>query len=162
MAAAAGHDWQIAAAGAADFAAVMRVMAAAFDPAFGEAWSAGQLTGLAAMPGTRLAVVRAAGEVAGFYAARLAGPESELLLLAVDPAAQAQGLGRALVADWQDWARAAGAGEHLLEVRADNAAVAFYRAAGFQQIGQRKNYYHGNDGSQRDALTMKMTVSATR
>ena len=47
---------RIATARVGDVAAVMRVMDAAFDPAYGEAWSTAQLLTLFALPSARGAV----------------------------------------------------------------------------------------------------------
>ena len=77
---------RLAPARVGDIAAVMRVMEAAFDPAYGEAWSTAQLLTLFALPSARVAVAWDGDTPCGFSAARVAGPESELLLLAVDPA----------------------------------------------------------------------------
>jgi [ribosomal protein S18]-alanine N-acetyltransferase len=41
-----------------------------------------------------------------------------------------------------------------LEVRDGNPAVTMYLAAGFDQAGRRRNYYHAPDGRRFDALTL--------
>lgn len=140
-----------------DVPAIMRVMEQAFDPAYGEAWSAAQILTLFAVPSSRLACVRMDSEIAGFAAARVAGPESELLLLAVLPAARGQGIGRALVEDWGAWARELDAPDRFLEMRADNPAIDLYRSCGFSECGRRPDYYVGGDGGRRDAITMRYT-----
>lgn len=145
----------LSAATSADLAAVMTVMEAAFDPAFGEAWSSAQLLTLFALPSARIALARDGETPCGFYAARIAGPESELLLLAVDPAWRGRGIGRALLRDWQAWASAKGADDHFLEMRADNDAVHLYTQSGFVECGRRRDYYRGGDGKLRDAVTMR-------
>ena len=139
-----------------DAAAVMDVMNAAFDPRYGEAWTQAQLMTLFAVPGTRLALALCDGTAVGFYAARLAGPESELLLLGVVPAFRRQRIGQLLLSDWLTWARAHGAADYFLEMRADNDARALYVHAGFVQCGLRRDYYHGLDGKNRDAVTMRL------
>lgn len=148
-------------AGPDDLEAIMRVMATAFDPRFGEAWTQGQMRTLFGLPGTRLCAVTLHGTVAGFYAARIAGPESELLLLAVDPAARRQSIGSNLLNHWQNWAKSAGANEYFLEMRADNPARSLYERFGFVECGRRFNYYTGQDGVLRDAVTMRHIDSAT-
>ncbi|WP_260580658.1 GNAT family N-acetyltransferase [Sphingopyxis sp. PET50] len=126
---------RLATARVADLAAVMRVMDAAFDPAYGEAWSRAQLLTLFALPSARICLARDGETPCGFSAARVAGPESELLLLAVDPAWRGRGIGMALMADWQSWATAEGAEEYFLEMRADNDAVHLYERSGFSECG---------------------------
>src|SRR3546814_5699104 len=90
----------------ADTGAVMRVMEAAFDPAYGEAWSTAQLATLFALSTARVCLAWDGEVPCGFSAARIAGPESELLLLAVDPAWRGRGVGRRLLDDWMRWASA--------------------------------------------------------
>jgi [ribosomal protein S18]-alanine N-acetyltransferase len=146
----------------ADLDAIMRVMARAFDPRFGEAWTQGQLRTLFALPGTRLCAGSLNGVIVGFYAARMAGPESELLLLAVDPAARRQQIGSALLKHWQNWANNSGANEYFLEMRADNPARSLYERFGFVECGHRPDYYSGQDGVLRAAVTMRHIVSFDR
>ncbi len=148
-------DVRLATARVADLAAVMRVMDAAFDPAYGEAWSGAQLLTLFALPSARVCVAWDGEHPCGFSAARIAGPESELLLLAVDPDYRGRGIGALLMSDWQAWATDQGAEEYFLEMRADNDAVYLYRGSGFSECGRRPAYYRGNDGIVRDAVTMR-------
>lgn len=138
-----------------DAGAVMRVMEAAFDPAYGEAWSMAQLLTLFALPTARICLARDDDGPCGFSAARIAGPESELLLLAVAPDRRGRGIGRRLLDDWQAWAAGQGASDYFLEMRADNDALYLYRSAGFIQCGRRPDYYRGKDGVVRDAITMR-------
>ncbi len=78
----------------------------------------------------------------GFVLARLAADEMEILNLAVSPAWRRRGLGRRLVAEALGRARARGAGQCWLEVRASNqAALEFYRALGFRERSRRRGYY---------------------
>lgn len=144
-----------------DISAVMRVMEAAFDPAYGEAWSTAQLLTLFALPSARVCLAWDGEEPCGFSAARMAGPESELLLLGVDPAWRGRGVGAALMADWQAWAREEGAEDYFLEMRADNDAVHLYRSTGFSECGRRSAYYRGADGVVRDAITMRRSSNIT-
>lgn len=148
-------DIRLATARVGDLAAVMRVMDAAFDPAFGEAWSGAQLLTLFALPSARVCLAWNGEQPCGFSAARIAGPESELLLLAVDPDHRDRGIGALLMDDWQAWATEQGATEYFLEMRADNDAIYLYQRAGFSECGRRSAYYRGNDGVVRDAVTMR-------
>ena len=139
--------------------ALMTVMHAAFDPQFGEAWSAAQLAATLAMPGcwARLAMVGA--NAAGFTLCRSAGPEVELLLIAVNPVMRRQRIGERLVLRSQEDALARGANVLFLEVREDNHAAKYlYDRAGFSQVGQRPDYYAAKDGSRRAAITMRFDL----
>jgi len=79
------------------------------------------------------------GIVVGFFVARQTAPgEHEILNLAVDfqhrRSGIASGLLKAAVGVQQTW---------FLEVRESNrAAIAFYKAAGFEPSGRREKYYH--------------------
>ena len=146
---------RLATARVGDLSAVMRVMDAAFDPAFGEAWSAAQLLTLFALPSARVCLAWDGERPCGFSAARIAGPESELLLLAVDPAERGKGIGARLLNDWQSWAKEQGADDYFLEMRADNNAIHLYEREGFSECGRRPAYYRGGDNVVRDAITMR-------
>ena len=75
----------------ADIAEVEAVMAAAFDPRWGEAWTRGQVLGVMAMPGVWLTLAEIDGAPAGFTLARAVLDEAELLLLAVAPQTRRRG-----------------------------------------------------------------------
>lgn len=143
----------------ADIPAIMRVMDAAFAPEYGEAWNSAQLLTLFALPSAHVAIISNSGQVCGFYAARVAGPETELLLIAIHPENRGLGFGKLLMEDWFDWAFRQGAEDYFLEMRADNDAVKLYSAKGFSECGRRANYYRGHDGVLRDAITMRRTIS---
>lgn len=141
-------------AGAArDMAAVDTLMQAAFDPRWGEAWTTGQCLGVLAMPGVWLTIAQARGQPVGFALARTILDEAELLLLATAPAERRRGVGGALLRSVLADARGRGAARIHLEVRAGNAAVALYTAAGFARVGERRRYYRGAQGQLHDAHT---------
>ena len=141
-----------------DIGALMDIMDCAFDPVFGEAWSAGQCLGILSLPDVWLTFAEDGSHSIGFALSRLLMDEAELLLLAVEPDARHHGVGRALIE--RTTAIAAGKGAHrlLLEVRDDNRALDLYRAVGFAEIGRRRGYYQGSDGTSRDALTLARPI----
>lgn len=123
-------------------------MAAIYARAFpeGRAWSAEELAGLTRAPGF---VVTSTD---GFAIGREVAGEAELITIAVDPAAQGQGQGRALLAAFE---AASEAQDYFLEVAADNGpAIALYSRLGWQETGRRKGYYARENGVAVDALTM--------
>lgn len=92
----------------------------------------------------------------GFALGRIAGPEAELLTIAVTPAARGQGTGTALLADFHTEASARGATDFFLEVADGNtAAIALYAKAGYQQCGLRKDYYETPRGPRVSALVLR-------
>lgn len=144
---------------AADLDRVMAIMASAFEPGFGEGWSKSQCEGILPLDGVELTLAEDAEHgVAGFALQRWVADESELLLLAVTKAAQGRGLGAMLLGDFVDSARRRGLRRVHLEVRDGNPAIAMYRGTGFAVVGRRRDYYHGHDGSQHDALTMALEL----
>lgn len=71
-----------------------------------------------------------------------AGVSCDILDIAVDKGVRRRGVASALLAYTDEFCRAAGITEQLLEVRASNTdARAFYERAGFEEIARRKNYY---------------------
>lgn len=137
--------------------ALMVVMRASFEPDFGEAWSALQLAGTITMPSSfARQAIDARGLATAFTLCRAAGPEVELLLIAVDPRQRRSGLGRLMLetACRDAWRR--GAGEVFLEVRENNlSARGLYQKAGFVDIGRRADYYAGSEGMRFAAITMR-------
>ena len=133
--------------------AVMEVMGAAFGDSYGEAWTRSQCAGILPMDGVTLMVADDGAELLGFALYRTVLDDAELLLLAVSPAAQGNGIGRKLLSQFVDDAKKKGASKIHLEVRDGNRAIRIYEAAGFAPAGRRRNYYRGADGRQHDALT---------
>ena len=140
--------------------ALMTVMRAAFDPGYGEAWSALHVAGTLSDPNSFARLADGDDGPAGFTLCRRAGPEVELLLIAVAPMDRGRGLGRLLLdtacADAQAW----GAVEIFLEVRENNqAARRLYGQAGFQEVGRRRDYYAGSAGVRYAAVTMRRLLA---
>ncbi|MEI6484722.1 MAG: GNAT family N-acetyltransferase [Sphingomonadales bacterium] len=139
--------------------ALMAVMYTAFDPHHGEAWSSAQLGATLAMPGCWARLALTGATPAGFTLCRAAGPEVELLLIAVNPDARRQGLGWRLLMRTQEDALIRGASVLFLEVREDNHAAKYlYERAGFSQVGRRPDYYLAKDGTRRAAITMRFDL----
>lgn len=92
----------------------------------------------------------------GFAISRIAGPEAELLTIAVHPTARRQGIGKALVLELHSAVKSAGAEEVFLEVSQENhAAQALYETVGYLVQATRKGYYAGPNGQKTDALVMR-------
>lgn len=86
---------------------------------------------------------------------RVSETENEVHTLAVDPAHQRAGTGRALLAELLRVSDAHG-GPAFLEVRTDNhPAIALYVAHGFIVVGTRRGYY---SPSGADAFTMRRSA----
>lgn len=146
-----------------DIDRIMAVMGAAFDPAFGEAWSRRQVEDALAIYGTHYLLAGENGEVpaeeapaAGFALSRNVVDEEELLLIAVRPELRGRGIGGALLAGFVAAARERGAARLFLEMREGNPAESLYRRHGFDSIGRRRNYYRRGNGPALDAITFAL------
>jgi [ribosomal protein S18]-alanine N-acetyltransferase len=141
-----------------DLDEVMKVMNRAFSPSFGEAWTRSQCAGILPMSGVTLTLAESDHGLAGFSLVRSVADESELLLLAVEPAEQGRGIGHALLEQFVAEAKHRGASRLHLEVRDGNPATGLYFSAGFSPAGRRRNYYHGPDNQAFDAITLTLSV----
>ncbi len=91
-------------------------------------------------------------KVIGHAVISVTADESHILNLSIGKHHQRRGFGRQFVEFLVDEARARDAQTMLLEVRPSNtAAINCYNAAGFNEIGNRKDYYPANKGRE-DAL----------
>ena len=92
--------------------------------------------------------------IVGFCILQPVLDEANLLLMAIDPKFQGQGLGyRLLDASIEQLSNQPV--QIFLEVRESNhAAIGLYEKAGFHQIDLRKNYYPNPDGSREHAIIM--------
>lgn len=88
--------------------------------------------------------------LAGFAVMQFGDERAHLVLLAVRPRRQRQGVARGLLGWLLDSARTAGIAELGLELRAGNAgARAFYRALGFADAGLLPGYYPNGEAALR-------------
>ena len=140
--------------------AIMRVMDRAFDPYWREAWTRQQVTDSFVLSTTHALLLDAQGELAqnpgdtiGFVFSRLVLDEEELLLVAIMPEYRGRQLGKRLIEYSAAASLTRGATRMFLEMRANNPAERIYRAAGFERIGIRKDYYRTADGGELDAIT---------
>lgn len=143
---------------------LMQVMRAGFDAAFGEAWSALQLAGTMGLDSSfARQSIDQQGTASGFTLCRAAGPEVELLLIAVHPEWRGRGIGEALIGAACADAGLRGASEIFLEVRDNNhPARALYRKTGFIDVGRRPDYYKGERGERFAAITMRRGLGDLR
>ena len=136
------------------------LLAALHAKCFAEAWSAASIAGLLAQPGSFACL---SGDEMGFILVRVAGGESEILTLAVEPAARRRGIGTALVVSGAVEAAKRGAANMFLEVGSANlAAKKLYIRLGFTEVGRRKDYYRTADGGRDDALVLRAALPLCR
>lgn len=92
------------------------------------------------------------GLLAGVISVQILAPDSDLMRIVVDPVRRRQGIATALVRTALEHAADQGATAMMLEVRHDNdAAIACYGRAGFEQLTCRDHYY----GQDKHALIMR-------
>jgi ribosomal-protein-alanine N-acetyltransferase len=139
----------------ADGAALADVHASAFDAA----WTADELIRFASDAGA-IALAAEDGALAGFILCRAIAGETEVLTLAVRPAARRQGVARALLeaalllaAQTTDAA--------FLEVAEDNpGAIVLYEGAGFERVGRRAGYYARAHAPSVAAIVMRRALNS--
>ncbi|MFN3619943.1 GNAT family N-acetyltransferase [Sphingorhabdus sp.] len=143
---------------AGDIAALMTIMDDAFDPAYGEAWTASQCLSALVLPDCQLLLARTDDDVCGFALSRWVLDHEELLMIGVARRFQRQNIGKLLLSETVVRARCAGRTKIFLEVRDGNNARDFYLKSGFNSIGRRKNYYKNATGLSPDAITMALDL----
>lgn len=154
-------SFELIAVGAAHAA----VLAQLHEGAFGrdEAWMQGDFASLFRTPGT-FGWVAQVGTGEGpqpvaLVVARAVVDEAEILTIGSLPNVRRRGIGHGLVRAAAAEAATRGAERLFLEVAVDNgAAIALYRAAGFEEVGRRKAYYRRPGGDRVDALVMARAV----
>ncbi|MDF1892503.1 ribosomal protein S18-alanine N-acetyltransferase [Rahnella contaminans] len=96
--------------------------------------------------------------MAGFAITQIVLDEATLFNIAIDPAFQRQGLGRALLEDVIQQIEKKDVFTLWLEVRASNArAIALYESLGFNEVSIRRNYYPAAQGRE-DAIMMALPL----
>jgi ribosomal-protein-alanine N-acetyltransferase len=127
---------------------------------FPDPWSAAAFwSELAHVPDTRHYVVAEQdGRVVGYAGLVATGYQADVQTLAVARGHQGTGLGGALLPALLDEARRRGAGEVLLDVRAENtAAQRLYARFGFERVGVRRRYYQPGG---TDALVLRLRLAS--
>lgn len=82
------------------------------------------------------------GAVLGYVGSQTVLDETDMMNVAVAPAARRRGIARQLIETLVGELKQRGSHSLSLEVRASNApAIALYAAMGFQTVGKRPNYY---------------------
>ncbi len=101
-------------------------------------------------------------DIVGHAIISVVAGESHMLNLSIARRYQRQGYGRQFIEFLVDEARARDAQTMLLEVRPSNiAAINCYNAAGFNEIGSRKDYYPAPDGREDALLFAKQLFPST-
>ena len=98
----------------------------------------------------------------GFAVGQIILDEAELFLIITKPEHRKQGVGRRILATFEQQAFQNAVRRIILEVAHTNtAARALYSANGYQQIAVRKNYYTFPNGSHADAVVMEKHLQKT-
>ena len=148
-----------------DIDRIMSVMAVAFDPAFGEAWTRRQVSDALLMGNCHYFLVgpecRPAGNdetAVGFSLSRTGYDEEELLPFAVMPEYRRRGIGDFILKNLIEAARSRGSKRLILEMRRNNPAESLYLSNGFRPIGIRNDYYRQSNGACIDAITFECPI----
>lgn len=107
-------------------------------------WKPERVAQTIAKPNVNAVVVRDKGGLSGFGIMEYLEDDAHLLLFAVRPESQRQGVGSAMLEWLEASARVAGARRIRIEARHDNlAARNFYNDHGYHEIALRKRMYLG-------------------
>lgn len=129
-----------------DIPVLTALHAACFTAPWDQPWTQRSFAEVLQMPGAGACIAALGPDPVGFALARVVADEAELLLIGVHPEHRRAGYGRILLDHMFQALRVAGAARLFLEVAENNpAATAFYRAAGFEPVGRRAQYYEGAD-----------------
>lgn len=146
------HQVRIHSLTTADLPAVLQIER----KVFAVAWRENAFRELLNRDDTDLLVAEADGVLAGYIVCWTVLDQAELGNIAVAPALQGRGVGRALVEAARERIRTRGAREWFLEVReANRAARKLYQSLGFEQVGRRRAYY---SQPVEDALVMRLDL----
>lgn len=127
---------------------------------FGDPWTPAAFRAHLASPTDVFIVAEVDGDMTGYAILRGSAGQGELLDIAVRPGGRRHGVGRRLLGAVLDHAERVGIGDVTLEVRRSNAAAtALYRSHGFEQVGQRRGYYHS---PREDAVVMRRVCAVAR
>jgi len=150
---------------AEDIDRIMSVMSAAFDPAYGEAWTRRQVEDALLIGNCHYLLVNEAclpaesgEEAVGFSLSRTGFDEEELLLFGVVPEFRRRGIGQFIISELVRTAGSRGAKRLILEMRRDNPAESLYRGNDFRPVGIRQDYYRHADGRCIDAITFERPI----
>ena len=117
-------------------------------------WTAEEFESLLTSPNIKLFE-----KTGGFAIFRFAGPEAELLTIAVDPAHRRQGIAKKLMLMGHESAKSAGVEEVFLEVSQENPhATSLYEQFGYEVRAIRENYYSGPNGQKINGLVMRCAL----
>jgi len=99
------------------------------------------------------------GAIRGYAILMPAVDEAELLNISVAAAWQRKGLGKMIISEMLQRARAKNMKRMFLEVRPSNvAAISLYKRSGFDLVGVRRGYYQNANGIE-DALVMSCDLT---
>ncbi len=144
---------------AEDSEQVERLESLLFRVPYDEPWSAAIIAAYARYRHLRGWIAEDDGAVVGYLLATVVLDEANIDNLGVDPTRQRTGIARRLLEHAMTKFRESDVRQVWLEVAVPNdAARAFYLAAGFEQVDQRRNYYYGPGGISADALILTKTI----
>lgn len=112
--------------------------------------------------GHQAQLLRAGGELLGYFVAMKGFEEVHLLNLTVAPKHQRQGWAHVMLDALAIWSRGQHADWLWLEVRPSNRrAIDLYERFGFRRVGERKDYYPAAQGKRESALVMSLLLGGT-
>ena len=120
---------------------------------FSDPWSEQSVAGELSNPLSVWLVCVEKDRVLGYVGSQTVLGETDMMNVAVSPAARRRGIGEKLILELVERLKERDSHCLTLEVRATNApAIALYEKLGFTQVGRRPNYYRN---PKEDALILR-------
>jgi [ribosomal protein S18]-alanine N-acetyltransferase len=153
---------EIHSAGPAETELLATLHGLSFTPQPGEDWSGTAIAELLQMPGASALLATRSDDSTplGFVIFRTVMDEGEIISLGVVPEARRLGVASRLLTQTLRLVAREGVAKMFLEVAVDNqAALPFYRAHNFVQIGIRSKYYRRDQNERIDALILQTALA---
>ena len=126
----------------------------------GWGWTAARIKRKILCSETNVLTAKTAVSLVGFSIMQFSEDDAHLLLLAVTPPYQRQGLGHGLLSWQEKSARVAGIARITLEVRSNNhVARKFYQKLGYNIVKSLPNYYRGREHALRMVRELRASVN---
>lgn len=142
-----------------DIESLVKLQADSFALGLERLWSAEDFKTTLATKGMTGLLYKHEGNDTAFLLFRQIFDEAEIILLGVDTVFQRRGYASKLLQHAIELMHHSDIAKVFLEVREDNfAAIYFYEMFGFEEVGERKAYYHLSDGQRKNAKIYSLSL----
>ena len=126
-----------------DFEAIHNVLESEFD----NFWTPQVLKEELLSPSSHYFVAKNEDEIIGFAGIKVVLDEADIMNIVVKKSMRRHSIGSLLLKKLIEYCKSLNVSTLSLEVNSSNiSAISLYEKFGFEALGNRKNYYNGNDG----------------